>query len=400
MAQGQVSPHSLRLGELFALALGFVLSTLAVFARVYTKMRLLRPMLMEDYVSVLAWLFFLAYIALAVLVGKHDGSPEHIAHLSSIESAIYSPIIIAVKVSILLQYITLFVVNRGNTFHRAVQTLIVVNVLYYTINVILFVTECSPIQKLWKPDIPGHCTSRHTLGVVSAVMAVILDFSILLLPLPLIWRLQMAWKKKSRVIAVFGVGLLACIASVMRLVYQIELTHVPPNTPVYQLNIDRIGLWAFAEIAIGIIIGCLPVLPRFFKHFASTQPGSSSRFDILSSASRTFWRRLFRKSTASQSSGKDTSSFYRGRFFSRNRSSRASRAPYIQTLNLTRSSLHLVEKGLPEAPPPARKKVASVATPRVMTLHSEGVIGREYGRVGDVESGNLVVLNKDQDRIW
>ena len=48
MAQGQVSMHSLRLGELFALALGFVLSTLAVFARVYTKMRLLRPMLMED----------------------------------------------------------------------------------------------------------------------------------------------------------------------------------------------------------------------------------------------------------------------------------------------------------------------------------------------------------------
>ena len=77
-------------------------------------------------------------------------------------------------------------------------------------------------------------------------MAVILDFSILLLPLPLIWRLQMAWKKKSRVIAVFGVGLLACIASVMRLVYQIELTRVPPNTPVYQLNIDRIGLWAYA----------------------------------------------------------------------------------------------------------------------------------------------------------
>ena len=48
MTQGQVSLHSLRLGELFALALGFVLSTLAVFARVYTKMRLVRPMLKED----------------------------------------------------------------------------------------------------------------------------------------------------------------------------------------------------------------------------------------------------------------------------------------------------------------------------------------------------------------
>ena len=48
MTQDHVSLHSLRLGELFALALGFVLSTLAVLARVYVRMRLLRPMLKED----------------------------------------------------------------------------------------------------------------------------------------------------------------------------------------------------------------------------------------------------------------------------------------------------------------------------------------------------------------
>ena len=123
---------------------------------------------MMSYGSLILWqLFFLPYIALAVVVGKHGGSPEHIAHvsvlldfvphllprallknrpwtqLSSIESAIYSPIIIAVKVSILLQYITIFVAHRGTPFHRAVQGLIVANVLYYTINTILFVTEVS-----------------------------------------------------------------------------------------------------------------------------------------------------------------------------------------------------------------------------------------------------------------
>ena len=126
MTQGQVSFHSLRLGELFALALGFVLCTLAVFARVYTRTRLFRPMLKEDcefaslhdslsqeplaennrclspclgttpsartlkrvfnvvsHGSLTQWqLFFLPYIALAVVVGKHDGSPEHTAHVS------------------------------------------------------------------------------------------------------------------------------------------------------------------------------------------------------------------------------------------------------------------------------------------------------------------------------
>ena len=92
---------------------------------------------------------------------------------------------------------------------------------------------------------PGHCFSRHNLGVASGVMNVISDFSILILPLPIIWRLQMSWNRKYRIFAVFGVGLFACIASVIRLVYSLELTRVPPNTLTYQLDVDRIGLWAY-----------------------------------------------------------------------------------------------------------------------------------------------------------
>lgn len=48
MSQSSVSLHSLRFGEVFALALGFGLSFLAVAARVYTKMRLTRSMRKED----------------------------------------------------------------------------------------------------------------------------------------------------------------------------------------------------------------------------------------------------------------------------------------------------------------------------------------------------------------
>ena len=65
------------------------------------------------------------------------------AQLSSIESAIYCPIMMTVKVSILLQYISLFVINRGTAFHYAAQGLIWANVLYYTIATVVFVTEVS-----------------------------------------------------------------------------------------------------------------------------------------------------------------------------------------------------------------------------------------------------------------
>lgn len=52
--------------------------------------------------------------------------------------------------------------------------------------------------------------------------------------------------KRLRLLFVFGFGLLACAASIVRLVYSIQLD---PNleSPTYQLKIDREGLWAWVH---------------------------------------------------------------------------------------------------------------------------------------------------------
>ena len=235
----------------------------------------------------------MAYIGLAVVIGKSAGSVEHIAYvkiipcshpsplltgpankdlsqLSYIEIIIYNPIIVTVKISILLQYITLFVTNRGSAFHYTVYCVIWINTIFYTIiapleifgvsNKILLPLlsisriredthgrKCNPRQKYWKPTIPGHCFGKGQLGVATGLTNIFSDFSILILPLPIIWRLQMSWAKKARVTAVFGVGLSACIASVIRLFYSSELIHIPPIDAAYQVNVDRSGLWAYAN---------------------------------------------------------------------------------------------------------------------------------------------------------
>ncbi|KAM0802187.1 hypothetical protein BDR22DRAFT_971639 [Usnea florida] len=234
--------QSMRVGEVLALALGFGLSTLAVFARTYTKVRLTKTFKKEDFLSVLAWLFFLAYIAIAVVIGKNHGSSEHIAYLSSVELTIYNPIIVLVKVSILLQYITLFVVHRGTFFHYFVHVLIWTNIFYYTLTTLLFIFECTPRRKFWEPTISGHCFSQNQIGVTSGAINVVSDLLILISPLPKIWRLQIPQDKKARIIAIFGFGLFACIASVLRLLYSSELIQIASNNTIYQLDVDRLGL--------------------------------------------------------------------------------------------------------------------------------------------------------------
>ena len=99
-------------------------------------------------------------------------------------------------------------------------------------------------------------------------------------------------KKKIHVTGVFSLGLLACITSIIRLIYSIELLRFIPTTVAFQLPEDKIGLlryffwsplilsskcsdpsltriyFSFAEIALGIVVGCSPILPRFFKQLS------------------------------------------------------------------------------------------------------------------------------------
>ncbi len=53
----------------------------------------------------------------------------------------------------------------------------------------------------------------------------------------------------------------ACVTSVLRTYYTWKVV----NEPDVSYNIVVMGLWTLAEVATGVIVSCLPVLPRFFR---------------------------------------------------------------------------------------------------------------------------------------
>ena len=119
----------------------------------------------------------------------------------------------------------------------------------------------------------------------------------------------MPWNRKSKILAVFTVGFLACVSSVVRLVYSVQLSQVSDTdaaSPAEQLATDKDGLWGFAEIALGIIAGCMPIIPRFFKQpiFASlskgTWLGSKARQNSENSSRTLASPRLFGKPSTSR----------------------------------------------------------------------------------------------------
>ena len=85
------------------------------------------------------------------------------------------------------------------------------------------------------------------MQVVIGSLNVVSDFVIFILPMPLIWALNLSTKKKVEVMGIFGVGLIACVASIIRLCYIVQMLHIQEGPVDYLLNICRIGIWRYVS---------------------------------------------------------------------------------------------------------------------------------------------------------
>ena len=121
---------------------------------------------------------------------------------------LYPPIVLLTKLSILFQFIQIFIPSRHGYDYRLVQCIMWINGLYFTACFFISVFQCTPRSKIWDPEINGHCVNYQVYVVVTAVFNVISDVTMLLLPLIWIWRLQMSNKRKLGISAVFATGVL------------------------------------------------------------------------------------------------------------------------------------------------------------------------------------------------
>ena len=144
--------------------------------------------------------------------------------------ALYSPITLAAKLSVLLQIKRIFTTKERTLFWWVIWGSIIGNVLFYAGLFFSYVFQCHPREKIWNSSIEGHCVDAIGLNLASGILNVISDIETLLLPIWGIWNLQMPMKKKIGVIAVFGVGSIACVIGVVGIYYRVELFREPDFT--------------------------------------------------------------------------------------------------------------------------------------------------------------------------
>ena len=128
-----------------------------------------------------------------------------------IDSYLYILGVCIAKVSLLLLLYRVFRVDFK--FRIASWAIGFVVVVWTTVSLLLCIFSCKPISASWKVDVrldPATKCPIKSYDVINihGFCNVITDFALLILPIPMVWRLQMGTKKKLGLAAVFSTGIL------------------------------------------------------------------------------------------------------------------------------------------------------------------------------------------------
>lgn len=61
---------------------------------------------------------------------------------------------------------------------------------------LVILLQCQPISAFWDVSVEGNCLDFRELNLVSAIGHTITTLIVVMLPQPLIWKLNMSWSKK------------------------------------------------------------------------------------------------------------------------------------------------------------------------------------------------------------
>lgn len=112
----------------------------------------------------------------------------------------------AVKISILHLYIQIF---RNKVFRVFSYAIMGLSMAYWLMVVLEAFVVCRPFAYSWNKAIPGGtCHHQQDVFLSAGIMNLIIDVMIIVLPMPMLWGLQMRLAKKVALTGIFGLGAL------------------------------------------------------------------------------------------------------------------------------------------------------------------------------------------------
>ncbi|KAM0250028.1 hypothetical protein ACHAQJ_008797 [Trichoderma viride] len=261
-------------------AIFVVICPIVVALRVWARLRRGGKMGADDWTAIVALVFTLLTSGFLVAC-CHYGMGRHFIYIEPhnqvetlkylyMSQVTYKVAINLTKCSILLLYLRLFEIVRW--IRWSCRGLLACAIIYCISSMIATIFQCHPVTKAFDKALPGTCIDLAKFWYANAGFSIATDVIILLLPMPLVYQLEVPRAQKVALMAVFAIGIFVVITSCLR-VTTLDIFATSPDNTYDIANV----MWTIIEPNVAIICACLPTLRQLVvKLFPALQSKSSA----------------------------------------------------------------------------------------------------------------------------
>ncbi|KAB8264370.1 hypothetical protein BDV32DRAFT_145618 [Aspergillus pseudonomiae] len=116
--------------------------------------------------------------------------------------------------------------------------------------------QCNPIAKAWDTTLPGTCIKQYDWYLSTAILSTVIDFYILILPIPMIWSLKMSLRRRIYLLICFFMTYSVIVLSLGRLVAVVNIVPIMPNDLTWEFPLYL--YWSILEGSISIVSISVP----------------------------------------------------------------------------------------------------------------------------------------------
>lgn len=271
---------SVQIAFIVVFAVTYALATVALGLRVYTKAFLLKSVNWDEPMLIVAWAVTLAFFKLS-LDAMHFGFGRNLWDVTPTQMMGYLQLLLSLaltyiwpptltKLSILFLY---WRISADKIFRGCIIATAFVVLAYTIVFTVLFAGPCYPLL-----GTPESAVCLNNIAVSQAVLNILTDAVVIVLPMPIIHSLHMPLKQRISLGCILTLGSAACIASIVRVAYVRAMVDNPDVTSTQ----CSAAVWSLLEMNLAILCNSLAALKPFVRrHLPSmfSKTGSSGGND-------------------------------------------------------------------------------------------------------------------------
>lgn len=145
------------------------------------------------------------FLKVSLVRGREDHSLMCLAQVLVAMQVFYATTLGLIKISICLFLARIF--SAANHFRLWSYAVIAFITAWSTMVILTAFVLCQPVAFNWDNTIPGgKCANQPAAFLAIGILDLMVDLMVLVLPLPMIWNLQLPLTNKIALFAIFGVG--------------------------------------------------------------------------------------------------------------------------------------------------------------------------------------------------